>query len=71
MIIPLDDANPFDGSGDFTIDINFALDEHEDGAGHVLISSADFDEPDNGDFHSMAVFVEPERRHRLRQLLRG
>lgn len=60
LIIPLDDANPFDGSSDFTIDIGFAADEHEDGAGHLLISSADFDNPTEGDFHSMAVFVEPE-----------
>ena len=60
VIIPLEDANPFDGSSDFTIDIGFTAGEHEDGAGQLLISSADFDRPTEGDFHSMSVFVEPE-----------
>ena len=61
MIIPLDDANPFDGSSDFTIDLSFRAFPHEDdGAGHLLFSSADFDQPSEGDNHSMAVFIEPE-----------
>ena len=61
LIVPLNEANPFDGSQDFTIDISFMLEEHEeDGAGHLLFSSADFDFPTEGDNHSMSIFVEPE-----------
>lgn len=61
MIIPLDDANPFDGSSDFTIDLSFrALPHEDDGAGHLLLSSADFIRPNDGDSHSMAIFIEPE-----------
>lgn len=58
--VPLGDANPFDGSSDFAIDISFSALEHDDGAGHILLSSADFDAPDNPDNRSMALFIEPE-----------
>ena len=58
--IPLGAANPFDGTKDFTIEIGFKASQHANGAGHILLSSADADAPAEGLNHSMALFIEPE-----------
>jgi len=50
--IPLGRDNPFDGSRDFTIEMDFRTTD-----GGVLISSARDDEPDN---HAMAVYMLTE-----------
>ena len=50
--IPLSRNNPFDGSRDFTIEMDFRTT-----GGGVLISSARDDEPDN---HAMAVYILTE-----------
>lgn len=52
-------VNPFDGSGDFTIQMDFQINTPNPGtvgdcAGGILISSARDDSPDN---HSMSVYV--------------
>ena len=60
MIIPIEDVNPFDGTSDFTIDVTFRALPHDDDAGHLLISSADFNNPAEPENHSMSVFIEPE-----------
>ena len=60
MIVPLEAANPFDGSGDFTIDMSFTTELNADETGYLLISSADFLNPAEPDNHSMAVFLSDE-----------
>ena len=47
--IPLGSDNPFDGTGDFSIAMDFKA-----GAPSILLSSARDDEPDN---HSMSLFI--------------
>lgn len=58
MEIPLGDANPFDGSRDFTIEFSFMADEQPGESGHVLFGSADADDPEAEVLHSMALFLE-------------
>ena len=60
MIIPLGDSNPFDGSQDFTIAMDFVALENEDEAGYVLFSSADMDAPTEGANHSLALFLRDD-----------
>lgn len=61
IVVPLLDANPFDGSQDFSIEMVFSLGFHEeDEAGHLLFSSANALDPTAGVEHSMSIFVTPE-----------
>ena len=60
MIVNLGAANPFDGSGDFTLDMTFTAFPQIGESGQLLFSSANFNDPTSGDNRSISLFIEPE-----------